>query len=205
MVSIPLVVIVFSTLVWCGMVQPSSMLETRQGQEIVITRLKDATKGGHGYRLRYTVPVALHTYWNFKTDFDSDYLLTNRYITHHEFIAREQNRVITQNAYSYRPRVWFRWRTTVHSDALRLDFHLLNPEECGQKFHYGFIQVEGLGDRTRVTQVAYFDFFGASIWSHFPGMGGMHDMLQYMARWEQRITQKLESRYASPRGKTVRP
>ncbi len=185
-------------LVLCEYSRISALAEPVGGQDIVITRLKAQKANGQGYRLRYTVPVPLDTYWRFKTDFENDYLLTNRYITKHQFIARNRNMVITENAYSYRPRVSFRWSTKVKPDVYRLEFNLLNPQECGQKFHYGFIQLEPLGMHTRVTQVAYFDFFGAFIWSHFPGLGGMIEMLRYMALWEQEITQKLENRYASP-------
>jgi hypothetical protein len=79
-----------------------------------------------------------------------------------------------------------------------MDFVLLNPEECGQKFHYGHIQLEsvaGVGKKTRVTQVAYFDFFGVSFWVNYPWYGGMRYFLEYTVRWEQDTILKLKTIY----------
>ena len=36
-----------------------------------------------------------------------------------------------------------------------------------------------------VTQVDYFDFWGASLRGHFPWVGGMKSFLRSIARWEQ--------------------
>ena len=82
--------------------------------------------------------------------------------------------------------------------SYRLDFVLLNPEQCGQKFHYGRIQLEAVKDATRVTQVAYFDFWGVSFWTYYPWKGGMRDFLEYTARWEQAMIQQLKPRYVGP-------
>lgn len=80
-------------------------------------------------------------------------------------------------------------------EAHRLDFVLLNPERCRQKYHYGHILLEPVAEGTRVTQVAYFDFLGASLWANYPWSGGMKDFLSYNARWEQETILLLKERY----------
>ena len=110
-------------------------------------------------------------------------------------MAYENNVAITESTYATKPGVTFRWRTITHSDRHRLDFELQNPKECGQKFHYGHIQLEAAGKHTKVTQVAYFDFFGASFWMNYPWYGGMNYYLRYTARWEQKTMARLIDRY----------
>ena len=51
-----------------------------------------------------------------------------------------------------------------------------------------------------MTQVAYFDFVGASLWAGYPWGGGMKDFLTYTASWEQGIVLRLKNRYS---GKAV--
>ena len=67
--------------------------------------------------------------------------------------------------------------------------------EAPQKYHYGHIQLEPVPEGTRVTQVAYFDFWGASIWANYPWSGGMKDFLSYTARWEQETVLRLRGQY----------
>jgi hypothetical protein len=83
----------------------------------------------------------------------------------------------------------------VPSDAHRLDFVLLNPEQCRQKYHYGHIQLESVARGTRITQVAYFDFWGASLWANYLWRGGMKEFLSYTAHWEQETILHLKDRY----------
>ena len=168
-------------------------------EEVVIRHLKPEPRGGRAYKLVYTVPAALDVYWRFKTDFESDFPVTHRYIRSHRLISRIGAAVLTENTYANAPDAQFRWKTHVFPYDHRLSFYLTNPEECGQRFHYGYIQAEPLGERTRVTQVAYFDFRGASLWALYPWGGGMNDFLVYTARWEQETVLLLKGRY-SPGG-----
>lgn len=67
-----------------------------------------------------------------------------------------------------------------------------------KKFHYGHIQLEtraGIEEKTMVTQMAYFDFFGLFFWINYPWYGGMTDFLEYTARWEQETILNVKSRY----------
>jgi hypothetical protein len=48
---------------------------------------------------------------------------------------------------------------------------------------------------TKVTQVVYFDFFGATLWMNYPWYGGMRHYLHYTARWEQETITRLIDRY----------
>lgn len=161
-----------------------------------IYKLAPERQNGGGYKLIYLVDAPLDIYWKFKTDFDNDFLLSNRLITAHRFVSRNRNVVVTENEYAGKPNATFKWQTTVLADRQLLEFTLLNPAECGQKYHYGYIQIKALGQATRVTQVAYFDFFGVSIWVDYPLYGGMAHFLKYTAAWEQQTIIKLKDRYA---------
>lgn len=178
-----------------------------QSGKAFITKLKPPQQTGYGYKLVYIVDAPIEVFWRFKTDFDNDFLLSNKFIKSHHLISRQGNVVVTEDifsedVYTQRPGAKFRWQTTVSPDRYRLDFVLLNPEQCGHRFHYGHIQLETLkhiSQKTRVTQVAYFDFFGAFLWVNYPWYGGMVDFLTYTARWEQGKILKLKSKY----GKSV--
>ena len=161
----------------------------------IIFKLKPERKDGRGYKLVYLVDAPLDVFWKFKTDFDNQFLLSNKFITAHRIIRRTQNEVITESEYANKPRAKFKWQTTLFPDQYLLKFILLNPDECGQKYHYGYIQLEPLGSRTRVTQVAYFDFFGVSIWVNYPFYGGMSYFLNYTATWEQQTILTLKDKY----------
>ena len=163
--------------------------------DLSIYELKPQTKDGRGYKLIYVVDVPLEVFWKFKTDFDNNYLIDNKYINSHRLVSRQENVVITENVYSSKPGVTFRWQTTADSKNHRLVFKLLNPKESGQKYHYGQIQLEALGAKTKVTQIAFFDFFGVSFWVNYPFYGGMRDFLEYTAHWEQKIVIKLKANY----------
>jgi hypothetical protein len=160
-----------------------------------IYHLKPDERGGKAYKLVYLVGVPLAVFWKFKTDFDNDFVLSNEYIDQHRLIHQEKNVVVTENKYSNSPKVSFRWQTTLIPEAHRLEFRLLNPKECRQKFHYGHIQMEPMRNFTKVTHLAYFDFFGATLWAYYPWSGGMVDFLTYTARWEQETVLKLKEKY----------
>jgi hypothetical protein len=162
----------------------------------VIYKIKPEKGGGTAYKLFYVVRVPIAVLWKFKTDFDNRFLVTNKFIDEHRLIRREGKIAITEVVYSYKPGVKFVWRTTLSPATYRLDFVLTNPEACGQRFHYGFIQLEALGKNTRVTQFAHFDFFGAFLWANYPWKGGMSAFLKYMARWEQETVFRLKEEYA---------
>jgi hypothetical protein len=169
--------------------------ETLLRQRTVIYRINPEKRGGEGFKLVYIVPVPIDVYWRFKTDFQGSFLTDNRYITKHRFVGETDNITITENRYSNAPNETFRWRTISHPDLYRLEFELENPQECGQKFNYGTIQVEPLGAYTKVTHVGYFDFFGASLWVNLPFKGGMSSFLNYLARWEQETVIRLRDQY----------
>lgn len=169
--------------------------------EIFIDHLEPDGRGGKAYKLVYLVKVPIDVYWKFKTDFDNRFLVNNKYIREHHYISRSDNTVITENKYTNAPDVFFRWGTSVFPEAYRMDFVLLNPQECEENFHYGRIQLEAVNDGTRVTQTAYFDFWGVSLWAYNPFGGGMRDFLFYTARWEQEIVLRLRHRYTGEGGK----
>lgn len=153
--------------------------------EPVISSLKPEQADGRGYRLVYTVDAPLEVTWRFKTDFASQVLLTNKLISAHRLVSRNGNEVVTETVYYNKPKLVFRWKTTLIPEQKLLNFILLNPEECGEKYHHGSIRLESVGSATRVTQVAWFDFFGVSLWVNYPFSGGMSHSLKYTVQWEQ--------------------
>jgi hypothetical protein len=153
-------------------------------KKISLQRL-EGLDSGFGYRLQYYVAAPLDQFWRFKTDFDSDVLLTSDELIGHRLVDITGNRVITENRYASAPSLKFLWQTTVLTSQYRLEFELLNASECRHKFHNGFITLEAAGDFTLVTQTAYFDFTGASIWVSYPWYGGMKYTLTKVAKWEQ--------------------
>ncbi len=171
-----------------------------EGKELLsgepfIYRIEPETRGGEAYKLVYIVPVPIEVFWRFKTDFHGDFLETNKYVKEQKVIREQQNVVIVENRLSHKPETRFRWRNTLHPQKFRLDFVLENPEQCGQKFHYGHIQLEASGSYTKVSHAAYFDFLGASLWANYPWQGGMYVFLDYIARWEQEIIVQLKDDY----------
>lgn len=162
---------------------------------IYIYQITPDRRGGKAYKLVYLVNAQIDVAWRFKTDFDNNFLVENKYIQVHHFVAQNGNKVITEDKYTNGPDVVFRWQTTIFPQAKRLEFVLLNPEQCRQKFHYGFIQLKSVPEGTQVTQVAYFDFLGSSLWANYPWGGGMKDFLSYTAHWEQKTILHLKNRY----------
>lgn len=164
-------------------------------EEVEISYVEPDPRGGRAYKLVYVVEVPIDVYWRFKTDFDNDFLLNNKYIRKHRLVSRSDDTVITKNRYTMGPDADFKWETTVFESAHRLEFVLLNPDEVGQRFHHGYIELSAEAKETRVTQVAYFDFWGATFWAIYPWSGGMRDFLRYTAEWEQETILRLRSRY----------
>ena len=164
----------------------------------VISKLKPERAHGRGFKLEYVVNAPLDVFWRHKTNFDNKLLENNRYINSHKLVSREGNLAITETEYSYKPRAVFQWQTTVFPEQYLLKYELLNPEECGQQYHYGYIQLEAEGTGTRVTQVSYFDFFGVSLWVNYPFKGGMSHFLNYTARWERQLLSELENEKPGP-------
>ncbi len=154
---------------------------------------------GEGYRMRYCVPVPLEIYWQFKTDFQNDFLTDNPHIKFHQFIRRQGNAVLTENRYTQNAKRLFRWQTTVYAREYRLTFKLLNPEEAGQKFHYGTIRLEARGRNTLIHQEARFQFSGAAFWAFYPWRGGMRSFLRSFAEWEQQAAQTWQADYEENR------
>jgi len=197
-ISLPIIILVTS--LFCPLsISYSAATQKEQNlpgsDEISIYQITPDRRGGKAYKLVYLVKAQMNIYWRFKTDFDNNFLVKNKYVQEHFFIARNGNEVITEDKYINGPDVYFRWKTTIFSQAKRLDFVLLNPEQCRQKFHYGYIQLKSVPEGTQVTQVAYFDFLGSSLWANYPWGGGMKDFLSYTAHWEQRTILHLINRY----------
>jgi hypothetical protein len=193
-------IIIWVTNLFCHLFIPYST-NAQAGQkrlvndEVFIYQIAPDKRGGKAYKLVYLVEVSIDVFWKFKTAFDNNFLVKNKFIRKHNFISQNGNKFITEDKYTHGPDVYFRWQTTVFPQTYRLDFVLLNPKQCQQKFHYGYIQLESIAEGTRVTQVAYFDFWGVSLWANHPWRGGMKDFLSYTAHWEQETILHLESRY----------
>jgi len=166
----------------------------RDGQPI-IERPAQYPDGGYSYRLIYRVDVPFEVYWRFKTDFQNDFLLSNRHILSHRLVSRKGTSVITENRYATAPEVVFRWRTTVNAAGRSLQFRLMNPEACGHRYHYGRIRIVPDGNGVVVIQEAFFDFFGAGFWTRYPWAGGMNAFLEDTARWERETAVRLRPRY----------
>ena len=160
-----------------------------------IERLKFSDGGGHGYRMRYCIALPLQDYWQFKTNFDNDFLISNPHIRSHRFIARQGDMVLTENSYAHNSKRLFRWQTDVNTYAHRLDFKLKNPEEAGQDFHFGSIQLSDHGAYTVVYQEARFKFPGDALWTFYPWRGGMRSFLQSFVAWEQRKALEWDARH----------
>ncbi len=163
--------------------------------KIVLKKLTSNLAGGYGYSLQYLVPVPIKTFWQFKTDFTGALLLTNAELVAHRLVNTVGNSVITENRYASAPELKFLWKTTVHPQQYRLEFELLNAADCRHDFHYGSIQLSKAGKYTRVTQIAYFNFTGASLWVNYPWYGGMKSTLTRVAEWEQHTALKYAQKY----------
>jgi len=158
---------------------------TMQGK-ISLERISPPGRDGFGYRLIYHVPAPIEIFWRFKTDFENEVLTTNQEIIEHRVVSFSDNNVVTDNRYATWPNLRFLWQTTVDWNQYRLAFKQLNVKDSLQDYHYGTIQLSPAGDHTKVTQIAFFNFVGASLWVKYPWYGGMKTTLTSLARWEQK-------------------
>ena len=150
---------------------------------------------GYGYKLQYHVAAPIDVFWLFKTDFDSDFVLSNDELLEHRLVKTQGSSVITENRYAAAPSLRFLWQTTAYPEQYRLEFELLNAEDSRHDFHYGTIQLSPAGDHTMVTQIAFFNFTGASLWVKYPWYGGMKSLLTKVARWERQSALQLKRKY----------
>jgi len=67
-----------------------------QGKAYVY-KLDPEGSAGKGYKLVYMVAAPLGAYWKFKTDFENDFLLTNKLIKEHRLVEHKNNVVITES------------------------------------------------------------------------------------------------------------
>jgi len=194
----------FATLVMVMMLsltvhaEPGTMPLDRR---ISIEKVFPDANGSFGYVLEYYVPAPIEAVWRFKTDFDSDILLTNKELVGHRLVRSDGNSVITENQYAAAPGLTFLWQTTMIPGEFKLTFKLLNPEACRHDFHHGSIQLSPVGSHTKITQVAFFNFRGASLWVKYPWYGGMKSTLTKVAKWEQRLASKYKRQYLAALGK----
>jgi hypothetical protein len=167
-------------------------------EQIELFPIPALEEGGRAVKLVYYVPVPVKVFWRFKTDFGADFLLTNKYIESHRLTGHRNNVYITETRYTHTPDAVFKWQTTIYPSSLHMTYILLNPVDCGQSFNHGVIKMEAVGTITKVTHISYFDFFGAYIWTIFPGSYGMDAFLRYTARWEQETIKRLLDQYKAP-------
>jgi len=165
----------------------ADIVDSAKNNSISIQKISPDTKGGYGYKLQYYVAAPLDIFWSFKTDFDSEILLSNAELIGHRLVSADDNIVVTENRYAIAPGLRFLWQTTVFEKEFRLEFKLLNAEDCRHDFHFGAIQLSPAGQFTQVTQTAFFSFVGASMWVSYPWYGGMKSTLTQIAEWEQKM------------------
>ena len=176
-------------------IQAGSLPGSANRYAIDIQSIPSPHPGGFGYRITYQMPVPLHVCWRFKTDFENDFLEHNRIITSHRLLHRTVNKVITETEYTSAPGKRFIWETTTDARNHLMFFRLINPHAAGQRYHAGVIRLVDKGRHTLIVQEAHFDFFGASFWVHYPWQGGMREILETSARWEQKTVDQLQAAY----------
>lgn len=164
---------------------------------ISLEQISGEANSGYGYKLQYYVAAPMVTFWRFKTDFDSDFFLSNKELIGHRLVEEDGNKFVTENRYATAPGLRFLWQTTVIEKQYRLEFKLLNPEDCRHDFHFGSIQLSPAGNYTKVTQIAFFNFRGASIWVKYPWYGGMKSTLTKVAQWEQGVAGRIKDVYVA--------
>lgn len=182
-----------------GAALPGGASESGPEAETVVIESVPPWQGlGKAYRITYGVGVPASVLWRFKTDFDGEFLTSNRYIESHRLVLQEPGRVVTENRYTYQPGLTFQWETLLFPSSRRMEYRLLNPNDCRQRFHFGTIELIPQDGGTRVVQTAWFDFTGAWLWYHNPWVGGMTAFLRYTALWEQETALRLKDRYGAP-------
>ena len=173
-------------------------------ERINLRRVVPEKEDGFGYVLQYYVSAPIEAFWRFKTDFNSEILLTSDELVGHRLVEWDGNNVTTENRYATAPGLRFLWQTTVIPNQHRLEFKLLNPEDCRHSYHFGSIQLSPAGNYTKVTQTAIFDFRGASLWVKYPWYGGMKHTLTKVAKWEQKMAEKYKRRYLAAVGDWIK-
>ena len=163
--------------------------QTPVPNEIYLERIVDHSERGYGYKLEYHVPASIDVFWRFKTDFKNAKIVDGAELIGHRLIKTVGNRVLTENRFASAPRLKFLWQTTVFPEQYRLEFVLQNAKDCRHDFHYGSIQLSPAGKYTKVTQIAFFNFTGASFWVRYPWYGGMKSTLTRTARLEQTLAE----------------
>ena len=179
-----LLFIAFIALLLAGDLHASTKSKSAE-RKMTLETIAPHANTGYGYKLQYYIIAPIDISWSFKTDFDSNLLLTSDELIGHRVVKTVGNSVITENRYATAPGLRFLWKTVVIEEQYRMEFELLNPRECRHDFHFGSIQLSPDGEFTKVTQIAYFDFTGASLWVKYPWYGGMEDTLTQMVEWEQ--------------------
>jgi len=169
-------------------------------KRITIETVFPDADNGFGYVLEYYVAARIEAVWLFKTDFNSEVLMTNDELIGHRLVRSVGDSVITENRYATAPGLAFLWRTTKVPDEFKLTFELLNPEECRHEYHYGSIQLSPAGNHTKVSQTAYFNFKGASLWVRYPWYGGMQSTLTQVVKWEQKMASEYRREYLAALG-----
>jgi len=179
-----LLLIAFIAMLLAGDLHASTKSSSAE-RKMTLETIAPHANTGYGYKLQYYIFASIDVSWSFKTDFDSNLMLTSDELIGHRLVKTAGNSVITENRYATAPGLRFLWKTVVIEEQYRMEFELLNAKECRHAFHFGSIQLSPEGEFTKVTQIAYFDFTGASLWVKYPWYGGMEDTLTRMVEWEQ--------------------
>jgi hypothetical protein len=94
-------IIIWVTNLFCHLFIPYST-NAQAGQkrlvndEVFIYQIAPDKRGGKAYKLVYLVEVPIDVFWKFKTDFDNDFLVKNKFIRKHNFISQNGNTFITE-------------------------------------------------------------------------------------------------------------
>jgi hypothetical protein len=121
---IPLPIIIWVMNLFCFLpISYSAAMKNEQNPSgsdgISIYQIAPDRRGGKAYKLVYLVGAQIDVFWRFKTDFDNNSLVENKYIQEHHFITRNGNKVISEDKYTNGPDVVFRWQTTIYPQAKR--------------------------------------------------------------------------------------
>lgn len=186
--SLTLILLILIIILTHAEAEAADTTSSKKQDKVSLERISPPGRDGFGYRLIYHVRAPIEIFWRFKTDFENEDLSTNQEIIEHRIVSFSDNRVVTENRYATWPNLRFLWQTTVDWIQYRLAFEQLNVKDSLQDYHYGTIQLSPAGEHTKVTQIAFFNFVGASLWVKYPWYGGMKTTLTSLARWEQKAT-----------------
>jgi hypothetical protein len=181
-----LVLMVLTIILTHAAAEAADTTRSTKQDKISLESISPPGRDGFGYRLTYYVPAPIEIFWRFKTNFENEDLTTNQEIIEHRIVSFSDNNVVTENRYATWPNLRFLWQTTIDWNHYRLAFKQLNVKDRLQDYHYGTIQLSPAGAYTKVTQISFFNFVGASLWVKYPWYGGMKTTLTSLARWEQK-------------------